>query len=296
MTKKLGIAAKHAGPKKRGLASPLAAFRQAARARAGGWAAPAVPAPSLPPISVVVPAHNYARFLPQLLSSLARQSRKPAEIIVVDNGSSDGTEALLRRLWKTSPIPLRMIIQRQSIGRPRARNEGIAAAKSELVFLIDADDWAAPDALEMLGKILDAAPPSMAFAYGYARLAGDRSGVLRYSDYNVEELLVHNFIPSCVLLRKSAWEAAGGFDPAFGKGAEDYDFWLTLAGKRMGGMQVPAVVFYYRFHGANASRADRAHLVANGYALRRKHAGLYAKHALGALVFELAQAVRRVKP
>ncbi|MDE1798481.1 MAG: glycosyltransferase family 2 protein, partial [Candidatus Micrarchaeota archaeon] len=209
MAKKISLAGKRARAKKP--ADGMSAFRRALRAAQRETDVRPTAVGGLAPISVVIPSHNYARFLPQLLTSLARQGRKPAEIIVVDNGSSDGTGALLARLWKTSPIPLRMIIQRQSIGRPRARNEGIAAARSELVFLIDADDWAAPDALEKLGAALDENPKA-AFAYGFARLEGDRSGMLAYADYNVEELLVHNFIPSCVLLRKSAWAASGGFD------------------------------------------------------------------------------------
>lgn len=296
MTKKTGLAAKRARPRKR--PSPMAEFRRAVRASTAAGKERAVAGGTgarLAPISVVIPAHNYGRFLPQLLTSLSRQGRKPAEIIVVDNGSSDGTGALLQRLWRTSPVPLRMIIQKTPIGRPRARNEGIAAAKSERVFLIDADDWAAPDALERLGAALDENPKA-AFAYGFAQLEGDRSGVLRYPKYNLKELLVHNYIPSCVLLRKSAWAATGGFDPSFETGAEDYDFWLTLAGRGMGGVQVPGVVFHYRFHGGNWSGQDRRHLLANGFALRKKHAALYSRHPMGAIGFEVAQLVRRVKP
>lgn len=262
---------------------------------------PAVPKPGmgLPAspsvrISAVIPSHNYIRYLPECIASLQAQSLPPAEIIVVDNGSSDGTAARVRKLAKQSAVPIRLLRFKQPIGRPRARNAGFSAAKSSLIFMLDADDWAEQDALERLALALKNSQ-SAAFAYGFARLEGQREGLLGYPDYALDELLVHNFIPSCALVRKEAWAAAGGFDAAFGGGAEDYDFWLSLAGRGRFGVRVPSVVFHYRFHGANASDADRPRLLANGYALRKKHAELYSRHALGALGFEVAQAIRRIR-
>ncbi len=135
-------------------------------------------------MSVVVPTHNKAELLPQTLAALVDQTL-PAEmfeIIVVDNGSSDGTRAVVEGLTAAHPAghPILRYLWEPVLGRSRARNTGIAAARGEFVLLLDDDIRVARDHLEQLvahhrqqpgsvvmGLIEDASPIRPAFLHRY---------------------------------------------------------------------------------------------------------------------------------
>ena len=96
-------------------------------------------------VAVVIPAYNAVSLLPETLDSLASQVRKPDEVIVIDDGSSDETAAVAER----HPIVSRVIV-RANGGICAARNDGIEAADSDLIFLLDADDLWHPSYLERM--------------------------------------------------------------------------------------------------------------------------------------------------
>ncbi len=98
-----------------------------------------------PRISVIVPAYNSERFLPQALDSLFAQTLQDIEVVVVDDGSSDGTGDILAAYRKTHPN-LRCITQ-ENQGVSAARNNALAAATGLYVTFLDADDYYAPDTL-----------------------------------------------------------------------------------------------------------------------------------------------------
>ncbi len=103
------------------------------------------PAPEPPPvISVVVVSWNRRELLQACLESLARQNHRSFEIIVVDNGSNDGTAALVEKLAESYPAPLRLIVNSANRGFCAANNQGFAASQSELVALLNNDAEADP--------------------------------------------------------------------------------------------------------------------------------------------------------
>ncbi len=105
-----------------------------------------------PDISVVVPAYNAERFLTRAVDSIRRQTMKNIEILLVDDGSTDGTAALCRSLAaEDSRI---RVLTRQNGGAAAARNTGIRAASGQYVCFVDADDYIEPDFCE---NLLDAA-------------------------------------------------------------------------------------------------------------------------------------------
>lgn len=200
-------------------------------AEAGGEIGPMQP---LPTLSVVIPAHNAARTIERALRSVLVQEISPAEIIVVDDGSSDGTADLAAAFGNGAVRVLRL---KQCGGAANARNRGIDAGRGELIAFLDADDEWCPGKLVRQTALLQA-NPAMDFVSCGARLIapdGQDCGNLypgRPPARGREAwrvLLAYNFIATpSVVVRRQALAAAGPFNTAL-KVGEDQDMWIRLA-------------------------------------------------------------------
>ena len=193
-----------------------------------------MPEPSSLDIAVVIPTFNRRDLLEQTLRSVFDQSAPPAEVIVVDDGSDDGTAELL------GGLPVTAVVHNPDggWGPSRGRNEGLNRVKSPLVAFLDSDDLLLPRALELLGSAL-AADPRPTFAFGTCLLAGHgQDGWQIEGEMGPEpadlldplrSLYARNFVPSVgTVVRTAAALAVGGF-PRVTAFAEDHYFWLLLA-------------------------------------------------------------------
>ncbi|MBX5468232.1 MAG: glycosyltransferase family 2 protein [Firmicutes bacterium] len=178
-------------------------------------------------ISVVIPAHNAAATLGDALDSVAAQCYPVAETIVVDDGSTDGTGAMVRERY-----PWARVIATPGLGPSGARNAGIAAAQGEFVALLDADDVWHPEKLARQAAVATDAAVALVAA-DWVREKGQPwppvpeavpSRPVAYGDL----LVLNRFQTSTVLVRRAVWAAVGGFDPSV-DGAEDWDLWLRVA-------------------------------------------------------------------
>lgn len=100
-------------------------------------------------LTVLTPTFNRARLLPRVYQSLAEQTEKNFEWIVVDDGSTDDTRSLVEQWIHSSPFPVRYVWQ-ENRGKHAAVNHGVQLAKGELVLILDSDDWLVPNALERI--------------------------------------------------------------------------------------------------------------------------------------------------
>lgn len=226
-------------------------------------------------VSVVIPCFNGGADLPETLNSLARQTVPPAEIIVVDDGSTDpATIAVLDAL----PPPVRLIRQ-ENRGLAAARNAGMAAASGDFLLPLDCDDLVEPAFLERCLAAL-ASDPRAAFAFAGLRLIGEKSGTLA-KRHNLFAQLFLNQLPYCLLLRRSSWEASGGYDESMREGYEDWEFNIRLGIRGMVGVSVPEPLFVYRVRRSgmlvSLSRKRHARLWRT---IRRKHADAWRPAAL----------------
>ena len=103
-------------------------------------------------VSVIVPAYNSDSTLPRAVGSVLQQSLPQFEVIIVNDGSRDRTEAVAGDLVRTDPR-VRLLSLQQNLGKPAAMNAGIAAAAGEWIAVLDADDWYAPNRLATLLEI-----------------------------------------------------------------------------------------------------------------------------------------------
>ena len=104
-------------------------------------------------VSVVVPTYNRAALLGECLDSLLNQDRRPEEILVVDDGSSDGTPDVVRS--KDGPV---RYLRQENAGKAAALNRALAAVSGEAVWIVDDDDLAPPDALVRLTAAIETGP------------------------------------------------------------------------------------------------------------------------------------------
>lgn len=100
-------------------------------------------------VSVIIPVYNSAATLPRAVESARRQTLTDIELIIVNDGSTDGTEAMARELARADGR-IRVLSMPQNQGKPAAMNTAIAEAQADWVAVLDADDWYAPDRLSML--------------------------------------------------------------------------------------------------------------------------------------------------
>lgn len=229
-----------------------------------------------PSVSVIVPCYNGGTFMPQLLGSLARQTFRDFEIIIVDDGSTDA--ATLQVLGHLDPSV--RVIRQANKGLSAARNAGIAAGGADLVLTLDCDDMIAPAYLSEAVALLDAAPADVALVLSHQQLAGAASGPLE-RHFNRFDLLFANPIPSAVLLRKSAWQEVGGYDETMREGYEDWEFYLRLMLRGFRGITIPKpyVIYNVSVGGMlfNTSSGKHANIWRS---MRRKHAAAYRPLAM----------------
>lgn len=185
-------------------------------------------------ISVVMPLYNKVAEVERALRSVVEQSLSPCEIIVVDDGSTDGSGAIVERLIKECPdAGIRLITQKNS-GVSAARNRGIEEAKGDYVALLDADDWWLSGYIAEVCRLMEYYPDADAYATafdivnGSERVAAPVPTVEGYIN-PAEEALRGRYpiIPSTATLRKEAVAAVGGFPEGMRIG-EDQWLWVSM--------------------------------------------------------------------
>jgi glycosyltransferase involved in cell wall biosynthesis len=201
----------------------------------------AVNAATVPAISVVVPCYNGGRFLDALMASLAHQTFRNFETIIVDDGSTD--ELTLHKLAALEGQV--QIVRQKNRGLPAARNAGIQHASAELVFPLDCDDTIEPTFLCETVAALQAAPAEVGMVVTYIRYVEADSGVIpRY--FNRFDLLFTNSPSNALVFRKACWHAVGGYDETMRQGYEDWDFNLRLAEAGFRGVNIAKPLYNYR--------------------------------------------------
>lgn len=207
---------------------------------------------SLPPtagplVSVLICTYNRADLLPQAVAS-ARAQSWPCEIVVVNDGSSDGTKA-----WLDAQEDLRVIHQ-DNAGKPSALNAAMAASRGDALLILDDDDLLLPGAIALLAAALFSSP-TLSCVFGDSVVFDGATG--RPGDWLPATRLppshsLHGCLtripgmPGACLIRRSAQEAAGTYDPSMVRG-QDMDMYLRLAQVGPFG-SLPLATFFYRSH------------------------------------------------
>jgi glycosyltransferase involved in cell wall biosynthesis len=177
-----------------------------------------------PAVSVIVPTFQRRASVLEALATVLAQSHQDLEVIVIDDGSSDGTSAAVASL-----DPRVHLIEQDNAGPAAARNAGLARARGDVVAFLDSDDRWAADHVEETLALLDAHPTAVLAANQVSGLGSNglerRTGLL---DAAPDVLLGGYLYVSATVVRRSALVAIGGFDEALWV-SEDTDLWCRLS-------------------------------------------------------------------
>ncbi len=227
-------------------------------------------------IGVIIPTYNRAALLRETLESVLAQTRPPDAVIVVDDGGTDDTRAVVAA-FKDERIRYHW---QENAYLGAARNTGQRLAGStDLLLFLDSDDRLLPCALERLEAAL-AAHPDAALAYGRSQVIDAAGKIVQRTwgkkDYQGDiwdRLIETNFLPSagCALIRRAHLDQTEPWDTTL-RGVEDWDMWLRLAEKGAPFVRVSgnAPLFEYRTHADGMSRDEKA-MHASVLAVYRKH-------------------------
>jgi glycosyltransferase involved in cell wall biosynthesis len=185
----------------------------------------------LPRVTVIIPAYNSAGSLADAIDSVLSQRMRDFELIVVNDGSTDQTGAVLQRYGERIGV-----VEQENRGIAAARNAGLKLARGEYVAFLDADDCWHPDMLKQAVSALDA-DPGCVLAYSNCELVDWNGRALSTTMIgpdqahapSLEELLhrLWPIMPSAVLMRRSVAQDCGGFSELFrGYGFEDVQCWM----------------------------------------------------------------------
>ncbi len=211
-------------------------------------------APRVPKVSVVMPCYNYGKFLPESIPTVIGQSYRDWEIIVVDDGSTDDSLAIARKLEeKHRNWPIR-VVSRENGGLVMARDTGVREARGEYVLFFDPDDKLLPDFLEKTVHVLET-EPDVGFVYTRYRTFGAFEEFFPQYEYSLKELMEKCIVTASALFRKECWTAAARLDFDRKIVGEDWDFWLSCAEGGWRGRLLKEVLILYRKHGVNRTMA-----------------------------------------
>jgi len=237
-----------------------------------------------PRVSIVMPVYDTGDLLTRALDSVAAQTFREFELVIVDDGSTDArTRALLDAAATRPGVTLHRTENR---GPARARNTAIERARGAYILPLDADDWLEPEYLACTVPVLDAATPRVGVVYTWIGLTGHHHGVWRTGGFTLQELLARCTIHVTSLFRRTLWEDVGGYDPAFVESCEDWDLWLGAVARGWEGACVPEVLAWYRRTDRSRHRAARVPGVSGKLVrtLVEKHRALYEAHLVDAIV------------
>lgn len=209
-------------------------------------------------ISVIIPIYNRSEFVNELLDSVKKQSYRPIEVVVVDDGSEDNTESVVRE-WKSAHegggLTLRYIYQRNQ-GAPRARNRGFAESNGSFVQYLDSDDLLHPQKFRLQVEALYRFSEADA-AWGGYLFFEDGSKYPR-EDYEKAEILTevemveitrpgHAAHPETALYRREALLEVGPWNETLDRW-QDWEYCFRVAAKRLRKVQVPGTYYFFRDH------------------------------------------------
>lgn len=248
---------------------------------------------------MVVPCFNHGRFVADAVRSALRQEGADIRVVVVDDGSTDGTtpEACDACRLVTPDAHERVtVIHQENRGLSAARNAGARVVSQRdlgdyLVFL-DADDYIEPTFVSRLhaelctgaegaGEVGEAGSGRVSHAYCQERLVDRAFGVWAVPEWDPVLLLITNLHPVTALVKRSCFEASGGFDESMREGYEDWEFWIRLSSLGYRGVRVREPLFNWRRHSPVTmvieAVARHEQLVGK---IMAKHAAVYQRHAL----------------
>lgn len=263
-----------------------------------------------PRVSVIIPNYNYGHFLEEALVSALGQSVPPAEILIIDDASTDDSKVVISALQRRYPERFQVILNEQNLGIVENFKKAVAATSGDYVIFLGADNRMRRDCVEACAAALDR-NPGAGVAYTDLVIFGPLASVLAakvpaqktavegvyrwpFPDPTPERLAnleQQNFIHGSSMYRRSAYDAVGGYQK--GERAEDHQLFLRMIRAGHGAVHVPLPLVEYRQHSREQANTalnvqHQARFFRRAYEEQRK-ANLELKRELDRTKHRLAQ-------
>ncbi len=222
-----------------------------------------------PVVTVYIVNRNYGRYLSQSIESVLAQDHPNIDLVVVDDASNDDSDGVLRRFDRDPRI--RIVRQATNRGLTACCNAAIQIARGDYIMRLDGDDYLHPSAVGKLAAALHAEPGAVLAFPDYVEIDGRGMVIRRVQRHDFSTLDALSDLPAhgaCTLLRRSFLDGMGGYDEDI-PCQDGLDVWLSL-GPQDRVLRIREPLFFYRKHGTNLTRAERA--------LLRARTRLFAKH------------------
>jgi glycosyltransferase involved in cell wall biosynthesis len=188
-----------------------------------------------PILSIIIPCFNSEATLDTTLESVLNQKYQNWEAIIVNDGSTDGTEEIALH-WINKDDRFKYFTK-QNEGLGKTRNFAINKSCGILILPLDSDNQVEESFVQDAISIFET-DPNIGVVYGHAQYFGKKNGFWKVEEYKLEKMLVHNYIDACAIYKKKFWEEVGGYDEKMPyQGHEDWEFWIALGNL--------SVVFYH---------------------------------------------------
>jgi glycosyltransferase involved in cell wall biosynthesis len=227
-------------------------------------------------ISVIVPCYNAAPYVEEAVESALRQSYADVELIVVDDGSTDGSSDILQRLAADHADRMSLIYQNRE-GPFAARNRALAHARGNFIAFLDADDLWDKNALQRMHEALDTAQADIAYCgWQNVGVAATDTRPNIPPDFDAATAAGH-FLDRCpwpinsALIRRQLVDALRGFSER-APTAMDYDLWLRMLARQPRFVRVPEVLAFFRRYPRGDAHIPRWRQVFDAVAVRRDFA------------------------
>lgn len=200
-----------------------------------------------PLISVVIPTYNGEDFLSDAVESIAKQNYENVEIIIVNDGSTDGSSELANDLARKNPELRIRVIDKENEGLAAARNDGIKAASGEWILPLDCDDCFGSGFLDQAVKVMES-KPEVNLIFANMGEFGASQGEWVPAEYSIKTVMKKNTFPYGSLYRRELWEYTGGYELSTPWGSQDWLFWIAASTYGLKVYRIEDRLFRYRTH------------------------------------------------
>jgi len=222
--------------------------------------------------TVVIPCYNLHRRVGKAVTSVLRQTLDGVEIIIVDDASPDPEARTVLEQWSDVAT---VIYRSENGGASAARNTGVAAARSDYILCLDADDTITTTYLEDAYNVFEMLP-DVGVVASHVRYQGRRTGVWKVADHvTAVDALSESPIGNASCYRKSVWEAADGYDESM-RGYEDWEYWIRALQVAGPARTIPRPHYRYLVRGGSKVATSNRNAKSIVTYIVSKHSGAYA--------------------
>jgi GT2 family glycosyltransferase len=205
-------------------------------------------------VTIIIPSYNYKAYLKYAIYSAINQSHKPTRIIVIDDGSKDGSPALAKSI-NTHGINYEVVVK-ENEGVIATKNLGIKMSTTTWTIFLDADDILEPNYIK---ETLDTAISSNSdVVYTDMKYFGAKNGNFYADDFSHRRIIEGNFVHNSALINTTLLKRSGGYKQEMHDGYEDWELYLTLAEMGAKYAKCTTTQLNYRQHEAGVSRNKKA--------------------------------------